>query len=191
MRQISLRNRFDVGQIGAMTGQHGSPAEPAQSLQRIQIVGQAAVFVVDDGRSTAQHGVRGQHRVVENEGQRIGGVAGCCPDRDPHARSVDHLAVDEFAGQAAQKSAARRAHRRTGQIDQLVDGVGVVAVPVADQHQSDVADAGDGRDVLVVIGSGIDNDDLVAAGGRVAPRCWCRPVSSGPGCWRVAPMRCP
>ena len=146
-----------------MTGQHGAPAQPAQPVQRLQIVGQAAVFVVDDGGSAAQHGVRGQHRIVEDERQRVGGVAGGRHHRDPQARRVDHLAVGQLAAEAAQESAARRAHRRAGRVDQLVDGVGVVAVPVADQHQRDAAQRGKLRDVLVVVGPGIDDHQLVAA----------------------------
>ena len=90
-------------------------------------------------------------------------MARCRPHRDSQARSVDHLAVGELAGQATQKSAARRADRCAGQVDQLVDRVGVVAVPMADQDQRDPAHPGQFRDVLVVVGSGIDHHHLVAA----------------------------
>ena len=132
-------------------------------MQRLQVVGQAAVFGVDDRSSAAQHGVGRQHCVIHDEGQRVGCVARCRQYRDPQARSVDPLAVGQLSAKATQEPAARRAHRCAGQVDQLVDGIGVVAVSVADQHQADAAQAGDFCDVLIVVWPGIDHHDLVAA----------------------------
>jgi hypothetical protein len=61
-------------------------------------------------------------------------VAGGRHHCDLQAGRIDHLAIDQLTTEAAQKSAARRPHRRPGQLDQLVDAVGVVAVPMTDQH---------------------------------------------------------
>src|SRR6185312_15087219 len=55
------------------------------------------------------------------------------------------------------------AHGCAGQLDELVDPVGVVAVPVADQHQRDPAECCDPGNVLVVVRSGVHDDQLVAA----------------------------
>ena len=51
-----------------------------------------------------------------------------------------------------------------GALDDLVDAPGVVLMLVADQHQRDRAEFGDLGDVLVVIGSRVDDHHLVAAG---------------------------
>ena len=50
-----------------------------------------------------------------------------------------------------------------GELDDLVDAAGVVVVLVADQDQRDLAEFGDLGDVLVVLGSGVDDHHLVAA----------------------------
>ena len=83
--------------------------------------------------------------------------------RDPQARRVDDLTVGQRAAEAAQEPAAHRADHRAGELDDLVDAAGVVLVLVADQHQRDLAEFGDLRDVLVVLGPGVDDHHLVAA----------------------------
>ena len=146
-----------------MARQHGSLPESAQAAQRLQVVAEAAVFVVDDGGAAAQDGVGGQHRVVEQERHRVGGVARRGHHRDVQARRIDDLTVGERAAEAAQEPAADRADHRAGELDDLVDAAGVVLVLVADQHQRDLAELGDPRDVLVVVGPGVDDHHLVAA----------------------------
>ena len=59
-----------------MPRQHGPAPEPLQPAQRLQIVGETAVFVVDDGGAAAQNGVGGEHRVADEERQRVRGVSG-------------------------------------------------------------------------------------------------------------------
>src|ERR1700757_1715710 len=83
--------------------------------------------------------------------------------RDAQARGVDHLAVGQRTAQAAQKAAATSPHNSAGEVDDLIDAPGVVLVPVADQDQRNGAQLGDFGDVLLVVGAGIDDDDLVAA----------------------------
>jgi hypothetical protein len=60
-------------------------------------------------------------------------VARCGHHGDAQPRRVDHLAVDQWAAETAQESAAHGADDRAGTVDDLVDGAGVVLVLVADQ----------------------------------------------------------
>ena len=49
------RDGLEVVELGTVPGQHRPAAQPAQPPQRLQVVGQAAVFVVDDGGAAAEH----------------------------------------------------------------------------------------------------------------------------------------
>jgi hypothetical protein len=91
-------------------------------------------------------------------------VSGRGQHRDAKARGVDHLAVAERPAESAEESATDGAHRGAGRGDDFVDRVGVVAVLVADEHQRNPADGRDALDVRVVVGAGVDDDVLVAAG---------------------------
>ncbi len=64
---------------------------------------------------------------------------------------VDHLAVDQRLGAAAELRIGG-AGRRTGELDDAGQRLGVVEVPVREQHQPDLAGSrDDGRDVRLVV----------------------------------------
>ena len=162
--QIHRDDRLQILEFRAVAGQHDPTAQPAQPAQRLQVVAEAAVLIVDDGRATAEDGVCGQHRVVENETQRVGGVSRGRQHGDADPGGVDHLPVDQWSTPAAQEATTDRADGGARSCDDLVDAVGVVAVPMADQHQRNPAQAGQAVDVVVVIGARVDDHNLIAAG---------------------------
>src|ERR1041384_802435 len=84
------------------------------------------------------------------------------PGGAPAAR-VDDLTVGQRPAEAPQEAAADGTDHRAGTVDDLVDRAGVVLVLVTDEHQRDLAQADEQLDVLVVLGSGVDDDHLVAA----------------------------
>ena len=146
-----------------MPRQHHPRTKSSKSTQRLKVVPEAAVLMVDHSGPTAQNGIRGQHGVVEEKAQRVGRVPRRRQNRDPQPGGVDDLAVGQRPTTSAQVTAADRADHRPGGVDQSVDAVRVVPVPVADQHQRDAAQRGHPFDVRGVVGSGIHHDDLVAA----------------------------
>ena len=90
-------------------------------------------------------------------------MAGCGQHGNPQARRIDHFPVAQVTTHTAQESAAYRAHCGAGGCDDLVDAIGVIAVAMADQHQRDSAQRGQSIDVVILIRSGIDENDLFAA----------------------------
>ncbi|OOK75900.1 hypothetical protein BZL30_3409 [Mycobacterium kansasii] len=74
VRKVPLRDGRDVSQFRPVPGQDGPLTQSAQPVQRFQVVGQAAVVLVQNGGAAAQHAVGGQDGILEQERQRVGGV---------------------------------------------------------------------------------------------------------------------
>ena len=81
---------------------------------------------------------------------------------NPQASRIDHFPIAQVTAHTPQETAPDRSHRGAGGRDDLVDAIGVIAVAMADQHQRDPAQRCQPIDVVILIRSGIDEDNFVA-----------------------------
>ena len=67
VRQVHRGHGLEISRSGPCPGSTVRRAQALQPLERLEVVAEAAVFGVDHGGPAAQHGVRGQDGVVEQE----------------------------------------------------------------------------------------------------------------------------
>ena len=162
--QVPCSYSAQIIEFGPMARQHRTSAQPLKPLQRIEVVDQAAILVIDDGRSAAKNGVGGEHRIIENEAHRIGGMTRGGQHGDAQPGGVDHLAVAQVPTHVPQESATHRPDSRTGGRSDLVDATGVVSVAMADEHQRDSPQRRQPLKVVILIRSRVNDDDVIATG---------------------------
>ncbi len=172
MGEVVLRDRFEVGQFRAVPGQDGAPrSEVDERLHRRQVVAQVAVRCVENRGAAAEDGVGGEHRSLplDHERHRVGGVPRCTQHPQGEPGGLDQFVVVETAATAAPELLVHGTHRRTGQFEEPVDATGVVVMTMRDQRQHNGPDAGDPRQVVGVVVTGVDHDALVAPRGPQDP----------------------
>ncbi|CAH0322098.1 hypothetical protein SRABI128_04940 [Microbacterium sp. Bi128] len=145
-----------------MGRQHRGGSEAFEPVQRVEVVPEGAVWVVQHRGSGAQNRVPGQHRAVrailrQVEAQRIRGVARRRQNPDVSSGRPDGFAVLK-RGCTVAVGGVRGPDRCARQGRKPLGGRGVVRVPVRDQDEFDRSLAGQRLKVRPVEGPGVDGD---------------------------------
>ena len=136
--------------------------ERADPLERVEVGGELAVGVGDDGGAAAEHGVAGEQGVVGGQGERdrVGRVArgGDHPQLEP--AGGQHVAVAQVV-----VAAPHRAHPGAGELGEPGRRLGVVVVPVGEHRLGHpgaalLDDVQHGGEVPLVERAGVDDDGL-------------------------------
>ena len=95
------------------------------------------VRVGDHGGAAPEHGVAGEHGgavvVLDQEAQRVGGVAGRGEHRISRPAAAHHVAVGQALGAEPQRRVERAHRHAAGELGEPAGALGVVEVAVGEQ----------------------------------------------------------